>query len=137
MLILGLAGLFVYKNFIYSDPDYGCYIKVIPSFQPSNWDFHKILTLIKKTDPNSYSYMCKNVDTISKDISCGGLDGGCFYTNKSKTIFIGNDQNNIAVTAAIVVHELCHVKQFNEGRNLVEPECYTSGAHYLSNLYLY
>lgn len=126
-----------FRMFVYYDPDNGCTIKVLPSFQPSNWDFRQVLKLLKTTSRQDYEYLCTNVETINKDIACGGFDGGCYYTDRSKTLYIGNDQDNMAVTMAVIVHELCHARQYNEGRVLAEYECYAKGVEYLTNLYAY
>jgi hypothetical protein len=137
LFVLLIIGAFVYKNFVYTDEQYYCSIKVLPSFQPSNWDFRKVFTLLKQTAPEEYKYMCANVSTISKDMSCGGFDGGCYYTEQRRTLYIGNDQDNIAVTVAVIIHELCHARQNNEGRPLIESECYQKAAVYLNGLYSY
>jgi len=135
--VLLIIGAFVYKAFVYTDPSAYCSITVFPSFQPSNWDHNKVLKMLKQTAPEEYQFLCANVDSISKDVSCGGFDGGCFYSDQSRRIYIGNDQDNIAITNAVIIHELCHVRQHKEGREMEEAECYKKGAEYLDGLYAY
>jgi hypothetical protein len=135
--VLLIISAFVYKAFVYTDSASNCSITVIPSFQPSNWDHTKVFNMLKQTAPDEYQFMCANVTSVSKDMSCGGFDGGCFYTEHSKRIYIGNDQDNIAITNAVIIHELCHVRQYKEGREMEETECYKKGSDYLSGLYAY
>lgn len=137
LFVLLIIGAFVYKSFVYTDEQYNCVIKVWPTFQPSNWDFRKVFTMLKQTAPEEYKYMCANVSTISKDLACGGFDGGCYYTQQQRTLYIGNDQDNIAITVAVIIHELCHARQNNEDRPLAEHECYQKASAYLDNLYSY
>ena len=136
LLVIGL-GFFVYKNFLYVDTDYNCYIKVIPTFLPSNFNTKEVIQIIKQGDIKEYKKLCKYVSTINKNPSCGGFDGGCFQPSRPRTIYIGNDQGNIALAASIVVHETCHAIQGYEHGKLSEPECYDVGYRFLDEITIY
>lgn len=136
LLVIGL-GFFIYKNFLYIDPDYNCYIKVIPTFLPSNFNTKEVINLVKQGDVEEYKKLCRYVSTINKNPSCGGFDGGCFQPSKPRTIYIGNDQGNIALAAALVVHETCHAVQGYEKGSLSESECYLEGNTFLDEITIY
>jgi len=93
--------------------------------------------MIKHGAPDDYSRICHYVSVINKNPSCGGLDGGCFQPSKPRTIYIGNDQANIAMSGAIVIHEVCHAIQAAEKRPLKETECYSVGNYYLKSVTQY
>jgi len=131
-----IFGFLLYK-FYYYDPAYGCQITIIPSFLPSNTNTKTILKMIKKGSPDDYLRLCKYVRVINKNPSCGGLDGGCFKPSKPKTIYTGNDQANIALSASILVHETCHAIQATERSRLSEPECYSVSNRYLNEVTVY
>ena len=131
-----LIGFLIYK-FYYYDPVYGCQITIIPSFLPSNNDTKTILKMIREGSPDDYLRICEYVRVINKNPSCGGLDGGCYKPSKPYTIYIGNDQRNIAMAAYTIIHETCHALQVQDGRNLSETECYKIGASYLRAVTLY
>lgn len=134
ILILGGLGYFIFNQFFYIDPQYGCRITVIPSFAPSNNKTKEVLTTIKYGSPTHYKLVCEYVTFIDKNPTCGGFDGGCFHPNKPTTIHIGNDQGNLALAAALVVHETCHAIQGHEKRIFSEPECYKMGAEFLETV---
>jgi len=133
LLILAfLLLLFLLSKFFYYDPNFGCNIFIVPSFLPSNNNTKNILKMIKKGAPDDYLRICQYVSVINKNPSCGGLDGGCFQPTKPRTIYIGNDQGNIAMSGALVIHEVCHAIQASEKRPMTERECYSAGNSYLN-----
>ncbi len=137
LLIFVLLGIYVYSKFVYLDPDYNCSIKVIPNFMPSNFDTKKIIKIVKSGSEEEYKKLCQYVNTINKNPSCGGFDGGCYELERPGTIYIGNDQGNIALAAALLVHETCHAIQAYENRTLGESECYTAGNNFLQEITIY
>jgi len=108
LILFILLGFYTYANFYYFDPEAGCKITIIPTFLPSNYNTKDMLKIIKRAAPDDYMRVCQYVTTINKNPSCGGFDGGCFQPSKPGVIYIGNDQGNIALAAAIIVHETCH-----------------------------
>ncbi|MFC1722407.1 hypothetical protein ACFL0C_02020 [Patescibacteria group bacterium] len=135
LLILFLY--FLYSNYYHYDPENNCSIKIIPSFMPSNFNTKNIIKLIKYSSPDSYKQLCQHVTTINKNPSCGGFDGGCYEYNKPNTIYIGNDQGNIALAAALVMHETCHAMQGQDKRPFSEQECYKMGNTFLKDVTMY
>ena len=132
--LLALAAImlgFLLHKFYYYDPIYGCQITIIPSFLPSNNNTKEVIKMIKEGSPDDYIRLCRYVRVINKNPSCGGLDGGCFKSSKPRTIYTGNDQVNIAISAATLIHETCHAIQGAEGRTLNESECYAAMHAYL------
>ena len=134
LILLILLGFYAYSNFYYFDPDYGCKITIIPTFLPSNYNAKEILKIIKKGAPDDYMRVCRYVTTINKNPSCGGFDGGCFQPSRPGVIYIGNDQGNIALAAAIIVHETCHAIQGSQQQQLHETECYAQGNSFLNTV---
>ena len=132
LILLLLFGFYAYSKFYYFDPEYGCKITIIPTFLPSNYNTKEVLKIIKQGSPDDYMRICRYVKVINKNPSCGGFDGGCFQPSKPGMIYIGNDQGNIALAAAIVVHETCHAIQGYEHRRLSEIECYSQGNSFLN-----
>ncbi len=137
LLVSILVAVVVLNAFYYVDIPNKCLIRVVPNVLPSNWNAKEIISILKNTSPENYDFMCKNISTIDKNSACGGFDGGCFYSNDKRKIYIGNDQNNVALTTAIVVHELCHARQFSEKRPILEPECYEKGWDYMRSVLVY
>jgi hypothetical protein len=133
IILVSVIGAVIYHFFIYYDAESGCFIKIAPSLQPSNWDTKQVLEILKHSAPDKYAYLCQKVSTINKNVGCGGLDGGCFYSNEQNTIYIGNDSDNIALTDSIIVHELCHVKQFETKQPMSEVACYREGSKYIQD----
>lgn len=127
----------VYHFFIYFDPANSCLIRIIPSFGPSNTNTKEALRLIKYASPADYALVCENVSQIDKNPSCGGFDGGCFKENQPNKIYIGNDQGNLALTSAIIVHETCHVLQNRDSKPFIEGECYAADARFLREVTIY
>ena len=136
VLLILLIPFLIYKLFIYIDIKNQCYIRIIPTFQPSNLDNKRIIKAIRYGSPEDYKNLCAHVNVINKNPSCGGFDGGCFKPDKPKRIFTGSDQGNLALAAAIVVHETCHSIQFQEDRQISEVECYAKGAQFLEKVVL-
>lgn len=139
MLLIFLSSTFVLSRFYYVDFEHQeyCVIRVVPSFLLSNLDLRGALRLIKYASPEDYAEVCSRVRVINKNPGCGGLDGGCFYENKPDVIYIGNDQGNIAFAADLILHETCHARQYNEGRPLLEQECYKVGKLFLDKVTVY
>jgi hypothetical protein len=137
LLALLFVIAYMLQAFYYVDLDNKCYIRVVPTILPSNWSAKEIIGILKATSPENYEYLCKNITSFDKNQSCGGADGGCFYSASKKKIYIGNDQNNVVLTAAIIVHELCHARQAAEGRRMDESECYREGWDYLNGALQY
>jgi len=132
LLLILVIGFYAYSNFYYYDPEFGCRITIIPTFLPSNYNTKEILNIVKQGSTDDYMRVCSYIKTINKNPSCGGFDGGCYQVSKPGTIFIGNDQGNIALAAALIVHETCHAIQGTELRKLDERECYSQGNDFLS-----
>ncbi len=132
LIFLLLFGFYAYSRFYYFDPEYGCKITIIPTFLPSNYNTKEVLNIIKRGSPDDYWRVCQFVSVINKNPSCGGFDGGCFQPSKPGMIYIGNDQGNIALAAAIVVHETCHAIQGHNQMPLREPDCYAQGNLFLN-----
>lgn len=120
--------------FTYIDVKNSCYILIIPTYLPSNISTKKVIKLIKNASPDDYCTLCSYINVINKNISCGGFDGGCYEQINPRTIFLGNDQNSLALSAAIVIHELCHREQARQGRQFSELECYKKGSEFLENI---
>lgn len=102
-------------------------ITIKPSFlEWSNSNIKRAIKTLKYGSPDDYRTFCAYVDTVDPTQSCGGFGGGCFYPSKktARTIDIGTSQRNLAWTAAIIMHETCHVIQYKEGRPFDENECY-------------
>ncbi len=131
LLIVSIILTYIYSNFYYFDPSYGCRIAIVPTFLPSNYNTKEILKILKKGSPDDYARVCKYVSVINKNPSCGGFDGGCFQPSKPRTIYIGNDQGNIALASALIVHETCHAIQGSQKKQLIESECYSQGNAFL------
>ena len=136
LLTIIVVGYFIYTQFFHLDIQNNCAIFLMPTFQPSNLSTKETVTFLKNSSHEDYTILCKHVNVINKNASCGGLDGGCYQPSSPKTIYIGNDQNNIALAAALLVHETCHAIQGQENRTLNEGDCYKAGAEYLKKVTL-
>lgn len=126
--------IFLVNSFFYADYRGDCYIRIVPSFLPSNLNTKRIIKVLKYGSPDDYRLLCKHVNVINKNPSCGGFDGGCYVPTKAKTIYIGNDQGNLALSAALIVHETCHAIQGQTNKQYSEQECYTKGAEFLETI---
>ena len=136
LLIILFAMFLLYYWFLYIDIQEKCVFYLVPTFQPSNLSTKETINFLKSSSPNEYEKLCTHVSVINKNPACGGFDGGCYEPNKKRTIFVGNDQNNIALAAAILVHETCHAIQGQKGLPLSEGECYRAGSSYLNEITL-
>jgi len=87
--------------------------------------------------PEQYQLVCQNVKIISPNFGCGGLGGGCYYEGEPDTIYISTTQNDLIGSAAIIVHETCHVIQGKEGRPFDENECYLADHIIFNELAIY
>ena len=122
-----LAGFLIYRYFFYVDFSNYCFVKIKPSITEfSNLNIKRAIKVLKHGSPSDYANFCAHVDTIDPNPSCGGFGGGCFYSKESRksTIDISTSNRDLVWTAAIIMHETCHVIQYQEGRPLSEDECY-------------
>jgi hypothetical protein len=136
-LTVVLSLWFLVYVFLYIDIKNRCFIFTIPTYLPSNIKTKRVIKFIKKASPQDYENLCTNIRTIDKNISCGGFDGGCYQERKPDKIYLGNDQANLALSAAIVIHEVCHRLQAKENRPFSELECYTKGADFMADVVVY
>ncbi|RJR27353.1 hypothetical protein C4561_02250 [candidate division WWE3 bacterium] len=133
-LIIFVILFLIYYWFLYIDIKEKCVFVLVPTFQPSNLSTKETINFLKESSAEEYKNLCIHVSAINKNPACGGFDGGCYEPNKTRTIYVGNDQNNIALAAAILVHETCHAIQGQKGLPLAEGECYAAGSHYLNSI---
>jgi len=126
--------LFVFNYVYYFDSEAGCKIRIIPSLEFSNSNIKEALKVLKFASPEEYATVCAHVDVINTNVGCGGFGGGCFYASDPKTIFISTSQRSLAMSAAIIVHETCHVIQGQENRSFDEQECYEADDRVLRNI---
>jgi hypothetical protein len=133
-----ISYLFI-SNFLYVDLKEECLIFVKPYITPSNWNAREIIQVVKNNDRESYNLMCENINFLSKDIplGCPYIDGGCYKPDTRNTIYVGNDMDNLALTSAILVHEICHLEQNLEKRPLDEPECYSKDSEFLKQIQIF
>ena len=124
----------LFKVFVYMDLSSGCFIFTIPTYLPTNVSTKKH---IKFASPDDYNTLCSDIRVINKNISCGGFDGGCYEKRKPNTIFLGNDQDNLGLSSAIVIHELCHRQQAKDSKSFSELECYKRGGEFLEDIVAY
>jgi hypothetical protein len=120
------------RYFLYTDKEYGCFIKIKPSIlEFSSQNIKKGILVLKYADVDNYKELCNRIDVINPNISCGGFGGGCYrktnFDNSeiSRQIDISTPHNGfLGLTAAIIAHEVCHVRQAQENRSFSEKECY-------------
>lgn len=128
----------IYKYFLYIDIKNNCYVKIKPSFiELSSSNIKQAIKALKYGAPEEYEKFCSNINTIDPNISCGGFQGGCYYSGKinSKEISISTaNQEFLGWTAAVVAHETCHAIQYEENREMSESECYAIGYKVLKKL---
>jgi len=138
-ILILIVGFFIYKYFLYFDFSNSCYITIKPSFtELSNSNIKQAIKVLKLTSPDEYDKLCSNVKTINPNIACGGFGGGCFYHSYEKEISVSTSNNSyLGWTAAIIVHETCHVVQNKEGRAMSELECNTLGNNVLGKIVQY
>lgn len=123
--------------FRYDDLSGGCHIKISPSIvEWNNLKIKRALNFLQDKSPNDYADTCKNVEVISPDIPCGGSGGGCFHFSAPKTIEVSTlgHRDNPAYTAAVIIHETCHVIQREKNGSLDEKECYDKMNKFLDDL---
>jgi hypothetical protein len=137
ILLLITIAIFFVSKFLYIDSEYNCTIFTVPFILPTNISTKEVLKFLKQTDKEEYKDVCTKVKKINKYPACGGLDGGCYYLKNNGTIFIGNDQGNIALASAVVIHEKCHLEQHIEGRGLSESECNEDMWNYIEKITIY
>jgi len=131
-LIAGLLVLtlfFSWRSFTsYSDSRFECDISIKTSMELNNRTIKKALGILKYGMPEQYLDVCKNIAVIETGTACGGFGGGCFYTRDNSDakgrIYVSVAQGQVLDSAAIIVHELCHLYQHREGRPFDEDECY-------------
>ena len=120
------------RYFSYTDAKYGCFIKIKPSIlEFSAVNIKKGILVLKYSDIDNYKELCKRVNVINPNISCGGFGGGCYRKTNfgnsevSRQIDISTPHDGfLGLTAAIIAHEVCHVRQAQEIRSFSEKECY-------------
>lgn len=134
-IILFILSFVYFKYFYYMDIKNGCYIKIKPAIlEFSNTSIKKAIKILKYGSPSDYKNLCVYVKTIDPFISCGGFEGGCFYTTNPKTISISTSNRSLLQTTNVLVHETCHATQFAHSGTLEEGECYAAGDRILENL---
>lgn len=125
ILAIIIGGLIVVQYFFYIDYKNDCYIKILPALTEfSNLNIKRSIKVLKAALPEQYQMVCQNVDTVSPNLGCGGLGGGCYYQGEPEIIYISTTQNDLIGSAAIIVHETCHVIQAKKGQTFNEDECY-------------
>ena len=141
-IFLLLPAFLMYHYFFYVDFAYGCRITITPSFfEWNNTLMKQALKGLKRASPEDYQKICRNVHTINPNPSlCGTYGGGCFYPpqeflkSDGRTIFISTYHGDLSLTMAVIVHETCHVIQYQEKRGLSEGECYAKDDRILRNI---
>ncbi len=128
-----------YNTHHYIDIANGCNIKIKTSlFEFSGPNIKEALTALKHASPNRYYTVCKNINTISPGMSCGGWQGGCHYGNKTGEIWLSTTNDEfLGWTAAVITHETCHDIQMREKRPMSEDECYKVSHDTLTELVQY
>ena len=93
--------------------------------------------MLKRVSFSDYQDVCQYVDNVNPNFSCGGMGGGCAFRNIPGTIDISTSMDDLAWSAAIIVHETCHVKQFKENRPVSEEECYGMDDRVIKKIIVY
>jgi len=133
-----LLALVYWKYFIYIDIKNGCFITISPSIlELSNSVMKKGLQVLKYGAPEDYAKVCQHVNKINPNISCAGFGGGCFQQNSPKTIDISTSNRSILWTSLIIVHETCHVIQFQTTGKNEEGPCYEAMDNTMAKLVIY
>lgn len=123
--------------FRYDDWVNGCHMRIMPSvLEWNNLNVKKAISFLRNKSPKDYNKFCTYVNTISPDLPCGGSGGGCFHNDKPKQIEVSvlGHQDDLSITTAIIIHEVCHAVQRNENRQLDEQECYGEGNRFLKEI---
>lgn len=136
LVLVCIAGGWFYMNtFRYVDRANGCNITIHPGFMElNNQNIVQALTTLKLGSPIDYLQVCAHVKDIYPAMSCGGLQGGCYYGHQGEIYLSTTNQEFIGITAMIIVHETCHDTQMREGRPMSEDECYEQGDRTLRRL---
>lgn len=135
MILLALVYL---KYFIYIDIKNNCFITIKPSIlEFSNAVMKKGLRVLKYGSPEDYAKVCQYVNKINPNISCAGFGGGCFQNNNPKSIDISTSNRSLLWTSLIIVHETCHVIQFQIAGKTEEGPCYDAMDKTMSKLVAY
>ena len=127
VVIVVLAGRYL----IWIDFANRCVIRIRPSLVGyDNTMVKRALDTLRHGSPEDYRKVCQHVATINPNPACGGFGGGCFWHGdgqKGRATIDVSTEHGLIWTAAIVVHETCHARQFHEGRPPgfdLEHECY-------------
>jgi hypothetical protein len=136
LILLIIIGALVYKFFFYIDLENGCFIKFKVSLTEfSTGNIKESIKVLKYAEPEEYLKLCTHINKINPNLSCAGFGGGCFYNSKPGQIDMSTAHESfVGQTAAIVVHEVCHAIQHDEGRELSEDECYNHDNEIIKNL---
>jgi hypothetical protein len=139
ILAIFIPGYLLFTSLFYFDPAYGCTITIVPSvnLEFNNGIVIEGLRLLKKVSPQDYRNTCARVSTIQTGIGCGGFGGGCHYSNKPREIYVSSQRNDLAWTAAVLVHETCHALQNYEKREMTELECNQEDDRILRSITVY
>ena len=134
--IIIIGGLY-YRYFFYLDLSNGCHISILPSLEMSNLNIKEALDVLKRVSFADYKDVCQYVAKVNPNFSCGGMGGGCAFRNIPKSIDISTSMDDLAWSAAIIVHETCHAKQFQRGHGVSEEECYKEDDRVIKKLIEY
>jgi len=127
LVIILLVLNYVRTSFIYyKDPFIDCKIRIATSFEFSNKTIKAGMRALKFGQPEVYKEVCAKVKIIDTATACGGFGGGCYRPGTEGRIYVSTAQGAVLESAAIIVHELCHLKQQEEGRPFEENECYAA-----------
>lgn len=124
LITILIIGFFFFRYFFYMDIKHDCYISILPSLELSNVNIGNALGILKRVSFDDYKEVCRYVTKVNPNFSCGGMGGGCAYQSIPKTIDISTSMDDLAWSAAIIAHETCHAKQFQEQKTISEDECY-------------
>lgn len=141
-IFLLVGGFVGWRYFFYVDFSADCYLRLQPSLlELSAGNIKQAIRILKHAAPAEYAKLCRHVDVINPNLSCGGFGGGCYYARdlgQDRQIDISTAHSNfLGLTAAIIVHETCHAIQHQQGRSLSEAECYELDNEVLKNLVVY
>lgn len=138
-LTVMLIILYFTHNLFYIDVTKGCYLAIVPSLhlEFTNAGIKRALTIIKNISPDNYKNICQRVNIIDTNISCGGMEGGCFDSAHPRTIYVTAPAREITWVAEVLVHEACHARQKYEGRPGEERECHEMGLKVMQEATVY
>ena len=125
LIIFAAVIFYLWNDFThYTDSASGCRIKIATGLEFNNRTIKRGLEALKYGYPEKYALVCQNVGTIRTGIACGGFGGGCYHPGMKGQIYVSTAQGAVLESAAIIVHEYCHLNQEREGRKFIEDECY-------------